>query len=89
MLGILKAGGAYLPIDVTYPEKRISYTLENSGAKLLLSLKEFKDLISHDAMSFLYLEDAVSIRDVSNPESANTPNDLCYVLYTFWNYRKS
>ena len=41
LLGVLKAGGAYVPIDPGYPDERASFILEDSGAKLLLTLKEF------------------------------------------------
>lgn len=39
MLAILKAGCGYLPIDPTYPEDRVSYIIENSGIKLVLTEK--------------------------------------------------
>ena len=36
-LAIIKAGGAYLPIEATYPEKRIRYMVEESHANLVLT----------------------------------------------------
>ncbi|MCY7855055.1 amino acid adenylation domain-containing protein, partial [Bacillus sonorensis] len=37
VLAVLKAGAAYVPIDPGYPEQRIKYVLEDSGAELLLT----------------------------------------------------
>ena len=37
LLGILKAGCTYLPIDPAYPEERIRFMLDDSGAVLLLA----------------------------------------------------
>ena len=37
MLAALKIGAAYVPVDPNYPQDRIHYMLENSGAEVLLS----------------------------------------------------
>ena len=36
MLATLKAGGAYVPLDPAYPSQRLIYTLQDSGAVVLL-----------------------------------------------------
>ena len=39
-LGVLKSGVCYIPIDPTYPEKRIEYMLDNSSSpKYLITTK--------------------------------------------------
>ncbi|WP_338707582.1 amino acid adenylation domain-containing protein [Bacillus velezensis] len=37
VLAVLKAGGAYVPLDPEYPEDRLRYMLDDSGACLLLA----------------------------------------------------
>ena len=40
LLGVLKAGGAYVPLDPAYPQERLAYMLEDSGASVLISQSE-------------------------------------------------
>ncbi|MCW9033345.1 MAG: amino acid adenylation domain-containing protein [Rhodospirillales bacterium] len=40
LFAILKVGAAYLPIDPTFPQQRIEYILQDSGAKCLLSQED-------------------------------------------------
>ena len=44
VLAAQKAGAAYVPIDVDYPEDRISYMIENSEAKVVLTEETVKDV---------------------------------------------
>ncbi|PUA36528.1 non-ribosomal peptide synthetase [Paenibacillus elgii] len=81
-LGILKAGGAYVPIDPEYPEERIRYMLEDSGAKLLL-VQDGERMRADFAGKIVDLsqDDAYS-DDSSNPDAAAGPTDLAYIMYT-------
>ncbi|MGG4186791.1 amino acid adenylation domain-containing protein, partial [Paenibacillus jamilae] len=83
ILGILKAGGAYVPIDPTYPEERIRYMLDDSGAKLLLTQNHLVDKVAFDG-NVLVLNGSQDVyhEDASNLESLSGPNDLAYVIYT-------
>jgi len=98
LLAILKAGAAYLPLDPDYPQERLHYMLEDSGAPLLLTQRPFGKRFGGPGAggargtgatrSSLYL-DVPPGRP--SPWSANasgdlgavaTPANLAYVIYT-------
>ncbi|WP_430192084.1 amino acid adenylation domain-containing protein [Paenibacillus thiaminolyticus] len=82
ILGILKAGGAYMPIDPGYPETRIRYMLEDSGAKMLLTKNH---LLGYPAFGgkTVNLDDSHAYNgDGSNLDPGSGPYDLAYVIYT-------
>ncbi|MCY8907532.1 amino acid adenylation domain-containing protein [Bacillus atrophaeus] len=85
ILGILKAGGAYLPIDPEYPEDRIAYMLEDSGANCLLTHLP----LQNEAGQLPYKGEVVYIDDTSrfeesgaDPDEAVEPDDPAYIMYT-------
>ena len=62
VLAIQKTGAAYVPIDIAYPEDRISYMIENSEAKVLVTEKTleavkpagpFKSLATPDSRAYM------------------------------------
>ena len=87
MLAVLKAGGAYLPIDPDYPADRISYMLEDSGTKILLTRATLVDELFTDS-----LNNRIDVIDLAqsdiysgeglNLDNINKPSDLAYIIYT-------
>src|SRR5262245_25759068 len=88
MLAILKAGGAYVPIDPEIPAERISYILNDSGARLAL-------ISQHDGRHKFpeHCRPIVLPADLNHTEprqsedrlrnvSAPSEDDLCYLIYT-------
>ncbi|MEC1536488.1 non-ribosomal peptide synthase/polyketide synthase [Bacillus sonorensis] len=78
IMGILKAGGAYLPIDPDYPEDRINYMLEDSGAGIIL-LDKSRSGHHQDAV---YLDGDFSGYPADRLEPVSDPDSLAYIIYT-------
>lgn len=95
LLGILKAGGAYVPLDPAFPEDRLAYMLEDSGAPVVLtqaSLASFvrglvpaSDEGSIPRPSLLCLDsDWSSVSELANERlpCETRPEHLAYIIYT-------
>jgi non-ribosomal peptide synthetase component F len=87
ILGILKAGGAYVPIDPEYPEERISYMLEDTGASIIVSSKESRLKLPNTDIEIIEIDSDWSRLNGQLPTtnyqlSTLTPHNLAYVLYT-------
>jgi amino acid adenylation domain-containing protein len=87
--GVLKSGGAFLPIDPEYPEDRIRFILEDSGAKLLVTKREILerrrglfDSISEGGVELLCVQDAVKEGEKRNLNVEVPYDALAYVIYT-------
>lgn len=85
ILGILKAGGCYLPIDLSYPQERVSFMLKDSSAKIFLTNKLHKNDL--DISIDTYLLDMTSNNEIytnstENLDCLNNPDDLIYIIYT-------
>ncbi|MBR3596878.1 MAG: amino acid adenylation domain-containing protein [Clostridia bacterium] len=68
MIGILKSGAAYMPIDPDYPQDRIEYMLEDSGAKFCVTDKNITELLDNS--------------NGNNLDTIVDSTDNCYCIYT-------
>ncbi len=79
--GIIRGGNAYLPIDPNYPQDRIDYILENSGAKAAITQDKFCHLAGNvpciNATELLN-----SNKEYEATECLATEDDTAYVIYT-------
>ncbi|MGE1211867.1 non-ribosomal peptide synthetase [Bacillus pumilus] len=82
MLGVMKAGGAFVPIDPAFPAERINYTLEDSGAQVIVTNESLAGAYQHHkSIQVLQVEKAVlQSRTLDLPEAS--ADQLAYVIYT-------
>ncbi|MGN0342742.1 MAG: amino acid adenylation domain-containing protein [Roseburia sp.] len=84
--GILKAGGAFLPMLPDYPDDRISYCLEDSGSRFVVTTKEIKEekkeLLSKGNYTILTVEELADAEDTENSTLEVPVDSLAYIIYT-------
>ncbi|WP_291328778.1 non-ribosomal peptide synthetase [Desulfovibrio sp. UCD-KL4C] len=79
-LGVLAAGGVYIPLDPTWPEKRLQYILEEANVCFaLVAVDQIERFASLNDVAFIPVDkgDKASVPDKLMP--AETP---AYIIYT-------
>ncbi len=87
ILAVWKAGAAYVPIDPSYPDDRVRFILEDTGALLVLTDSPHVDRLRELAEGLPC--QVFGVQDVplapyadDNPASPTTSTDLAYAIYT-------
>lgn len=83
LLGIMKAGGAYVPLDPRYPPGRLSFMLQDSGLKFLITQESLRSKLGKQPPELVCVDvaDSRTKRRGNYPQRANADN-LAYVIYT-------
>jgi amino acid adenylation domain-containing protein len=85
LLGVWKAGGAYVPLDTTYPAERLSFMVEDSGIRVLLTEERCRHLYPGFADKMVCVDAdwaAIARESPANPKAGAVPSNLAYVMYT-------
>lgn len=83
MIGILKAGAAFLPLDPSYPEDRLRYMLEDSGASCVISDQLSLELAKEiDTTGRIIGFDSINLNQILSEQPTLLPDQLAYVIYT-------
>ncbi|HVG59538.1 MAG TPA: amino acid adenylation domain-containing protein [Hyalangium sp.] len=84
LLGVLKAGGTYVPMDPAAPRERLEYMVSDSGARVLLTQRHLRPLLSFFSGEVLCLDVPEDV-PASLPAPTRPALDgahSAYVIYT-------
>jgi amino acid adenylation domain-containing protein len=87
VLGVLKSGAAYLPLDPSFPQKRLNFMIEDASAEILLTEESAQLAFEADGAKVICLDtDWLKIVGVNDPQSINAniiaPENSAYLIYT-------
>jgi amino acid adenylation domain-containing protein/FkbH-like protein len=85
VLGVLKAGCSYLPMDPSFPDDRITFMFEDSGARALITQSSLMEKTRMFKTPIVFIDtDRGKIRKYSTvkPELILSPKSNAYTIYT-------
>lgn len=81
LLGILKAGGVYVPINLTDPQKRVDFILEDAGVKVIVTRRQLAENLADRNLTLVYI-DELPAEVIDELEANSLPDNLAYLMYT-------
>ncbi len=80
-LAILKVGAAYVPLDLAYPPQRVSFMLDDSDARILVTQKSLQEDFNTTSC-ILLVEDLLHEEPNTLPTIELGGEQAAYVMYT-------
>jgi len=87
LLGVLRAGAVYVPLDPRHPRRRLAGTVEDAGARFVVTTVEHAAAFTCDGLRVLTV-DALDAGDPAAdaaeelPDVPAAPDNLAYMIYT-------
>ncbi|MBR5091319.1 MAG: amino acid adenylation domain-containing protein [Ruminiclostridium sp.] len=81
-LGVLKSGAAYQPLDPSYPTERLTFMMQDSGAKLLIADESLLSKVPEYKGKVLLTNDIPALPECEKMTETVSPSDLFILLYT-------
>lgn len=86
LYAVLKAGGAYVPLDPDYPKDRLAYMINDSDVRLVITQRQFSELLDKFDADVLILDEVESSEgyreEQGNLNITLDENNLAYMFYT-------
>ncbi|MBL4688469.1 MAG: amino acid adenylation domain-containing protein, partial [Nannocystaceae bacterium] len=86
LLGTLQAGGAYVPMDPTFPAKRLAWMLQDANPRVIVTQRALATRLPESEIPVVLIdEDAqgIAAHPTYPPATARlTPENLAYVIFT-------
>ena len=80
--GAVLAGAAFEMLDMGYPAERLSYMVQDTGAKLLIADRSLTHLLPDFAGQILYTDELDSLPECPDIQALDAPNHALCVIYT-------
>ncbi|MEO8483470.1 MAG: MupA/Atu3671 family FMN-dependent luciferase-like monooxygenase [Acidobacteriota bacterium] len=84
LIAIHKAGAAYLPLDPSFPQERLSWMVEDTATRVLVTQMTLESRLPRHNASVVIVDLATPAGAAAppNPSSGVTADDLAYVIFT-------
>ncbi|MGH3239063.1 MAG: amino acid adenylation domain-containing protein, partial [Spirillospora sp.] len=87
-LAVLKINAVYVPLDAGYPPDRLSYIVQDAGARTVLTLSHLREHLRQADAAVRCVDEAAAPLSalpgdrLTAAEKGTPPDDLCYIVYT-------